>query len=238
MPTGSAGGGISFQLPPSRCGSMEHGIPGQASRWSATTAPRQPRIGADFRIVSDQRTLRLWRSPLQVRCPHGRYFAAAARATLVRGRHVGRGDGLRGAASVGALTAHGRPAVVFGALVGAGVVEGAMLGWGRATVLRRALPGLRRRQWVAATACAATSFDPHAGNSRGSLGGRSRCIPRFRNAAVAPAAAGRGRRAHRSRRWPLDGRDQLGDHWPFATQAAPESRSGTSPNTRPPRAAR
>jgi hypothetical protein len=41
------------------------------------------------------------------------------------------------------------------ALVAAGAVEGAVLGWGQATVLRRALPGVSRPRWVAATAGAA-----------------------------------------------------------------------------------
>jgi hypothetical protein len=41
------------------------------------------------------------------------------------------------------------------ALVLAGVVEGAVLGWAQAHVLRRAIPGLPVRQWIAATALAA-----------------------------------------------------------------------------------
>jgi hypothetical protein len=40
-------------------------------------------------------------------------------------------------------------------LVVAGVVEGAVLGWVQARVLRRAVPGFPVRQWIAATAVAA-----------------------------------------------------------------------------------
>ena len=58
-------------------------------------------------------------------------------------------------ACVGALTTDAHPAVVLPSLVAAGAVEGTMLGLGQAAVLGRALPGLRRRRWVAATACAA-----------------------------------------------------------------------------------
>ena len=59
------------------------------------------------------------------------------------------------AACVGALTVNAGAAVVVLALLAAGAVEGATLGWGQATVLRHALPGLSRRRWVAATAGAA-----------------------------------------------------------------------------------
>ena len=59
------------------------------------------------------------------------------------------------AAAVGALTADAGAAVVVLSLLAAGAVEGATLGWGQATVLRHALPGLSRRRWVAATAGAA-----------------------------------------------------------------------------------
>lgn len=41
------------------------------------------------------------------------------------------------------------------ALLAAGAVEGAMLGWGQATVLRGVLPGLRRPQWIIFTAAGA-----------------------------------------------------------------------------------
>lgn len=59
------------------------------------------------------------------------------------------------AAAVGALTADAGAAVVVLSLLAAGAIEGATLGWGQATVLRHALPGLPRRRWVAATAGAA-----------------------------------------------------------------------------------
>jgi len=56
---------------------------------------------------------------------------------------------------VGALTAGSAATLSVPALVAAGAVEGAALGWGQATVLQRALPDLRRRKWVLATAGAA-----------------------------------------------------------------------------------
>jgi hypothetical protein len=40
-------------------------------------------------------------------------------------------------------------------LLAAGAVEGSLLGWGQARVLRRALPALPRRPWITATALAA-----------------------------------------------------------------------------------
>lgn len=43
------------------------------------------------------------------------------------------------------------------ALLAAGAVEGAFLGWAQATVLRRELPALRRDRWVALTAAAAVT---------------------------------------------------------------------------------
>ncbi|MFI9815876.1 hypothetical protein [Saccharothrix variisporea] len=55
-------------------------------------------------------------------------------------------------ATVGVLT---RDSAAVPALLAAGAVEGAVLGWGQASVLRRALPGLSRARWVAATAGAA-----------------------------------------------------------------------------------
>ncbi|MDU0294665.1 hypothetical protein [Saccharothrix longispora] len=58
-------------------------------------------------------------------------------------------------AGVGALTADGPAALVVPALLAVGAVEGAALGWGQAAVLRRALPGLPRSRWVAATSAAA-----------------------------------------------------------------------------------
>ncbi|QQQ80633.1 hypothetical protein IOD16_18370 [Saccharothrix sp. 6-C] len=58
-------------------------------------------------------------------------------------------------AGVGALTADRAAALVVPALLVAGAVEGAVLGWGQAAVLRRALPGVSRPRWVAATSGAA-----------------------------------------------------------------------------------
>jgi hypothetical protein len=58
-------------------------------------------------------------------------------------------------AVVGALTAGSAPAMAVPALLAAGAVEGTMLGWGQATVLRRALPDLKRARWIVATAAAA-----------------------------------------------------------------------------------
>lgn len=59
-------------------------------------------------------------------------------------------------AAVAAATVDAAPAVLVSALTAAGAVEGAALGWGQATVLRRALPGLSRARWVWATASAAS----------------------------------------------------------------------------------
>jgi hypothetical protein len=58
-------------------------------------------------------------------------------------------------ACIGALTAATSPSIAVPALLAAGAVEGVMLGSGQAAVLRRALPGLPRRRWIAATAAAA-----------------------------------------------------------------------------------
>lgn len=58
-------------------------------------------------------------------------------------------------ATVGAVTVGVHPAVAVPALLAAGAIEGGMLGLGQATVLRRALPELPRRRWIAATAVAA-----------------------------------------------------------------------------------
>lgn len=58
-------------------------------------------------------------------------------------------------ATVGVLTVSATPVLAFPALVVAGAAEGALLGWGQATVLRRALPDLSRPRWVFATAGAA-----------------------------------------------------------------------------------
>ncbi|MBJ8347028.1 hypothetical protein JGU72_20350 [Antrihabitans sp. YC2-6] len=58
-------------------------------------------------------------------------------------------------AIVGVSTAASSPAVALPALVAAGAVEGAILGWGQASVLRRTLPGLSKTRWISATAAAA-----------------------------------------------------------------------------------
>jgi len=60
------------------------------------------------------------------------------------------------AACVGALTADHRAVIVLPSLFVAGAFEGGALGWGQATVLRHALPGLSRSTWIAATAAAAS----------------------------------------------------------------------------------
>jgi hypothetical protein len=60
-------------------------------------------------------------------------------------------------AVVGAVTADGPAVLAAAAVVAAGAVEGAMLGWAQATVLRRALPDLRAGHWVGATAIAAVA---------------------------------------------------------------------------------
>ncbi|MEV4143822.1 hypothetical protein AB0J40_09155 [Amycolatopsis sp. NPDC049691] len=59
-------------------------------------------------------------------------------------------------AVAGALTADSPTAVSLPALLLAGAVEGAALGTGQALVLRRSLPALHTRRWVAATAGAAS----------------------------------------------------------------------------------
>lgn len=58
-------------------------------------------------------------------------------------------------AGAGALTAGAPAAVAVPCVVAAGAIEGAILGWGQAVVLRRALPGLPRLRWIAVTAAAA-----------------------------------------------------------------------------------
>ncbi|MEV0895353.1 hypothetical protein [Actinoplanes sp. NPDC049802] len=58
-------------------------------------------------------------------------------------------------AAVGALTADAAWTVTVPALLAAGAVEGTLLGWGQAVVLRRELPGFPRRRWIAVTAAAA-----------------------------------------------------------------------------------
>ncbi|GAA3455675.1 hypothetical protein [Dactylosporangium matsuzakiense] len=58
-------------------------------------------------------------------------------------------------ATVAALTAQVATPVAVGALLAAGAVEGAALGWGQVRVLRRALPAIAARRWIAATSLAA-----------------------------------------------------------------------------------
>jgi hypothetical protein len=58
-------------------------------------------------------------------------------------------------ALAGAVTAGAATAVAVPALLAAGAAEGSMLGWGQASVLRRAIPNFRRRPWILATAGAA-----------------------------------------------------------------------------------
>jgi hypothetical protein len=45
--------------------------------------------------------------------------------------------------------------VAVPALLAAGAVEGLLLGWGQAVVLRRVLPGFPQRRWIVVTAAAA-----------------------------------------------------------------------------------
>ncbi|MEO6083827.1 MAG: hypothetical protein ABIQ18_12070 [Umezawaea sp.] len=58
-------------------------------------------------------------------------------------------------AGVGAITADSPIVLAVPVLLAAGAVEGAALGWGQSSVLRRALPELSRSRWVAATSAAA-----------------------------------------------------------------------------------
>ncbi|MEU4689935.1 hypothetical protein [Actinoplanes sp. NPDC023714] len=58
-------------------------------------------------------------------------------------------------AVAGALTAGASVSVSVPALLAAGAVEGLMLGWGQAVVLRRVLRGFPCRRWVVRTAAAA-----------------------------------------------------------------------------------
>jgi hypothetical protein len=59
--------------------------------------------------------------------------------------------------AVGAFTADAGPAVAVPALLGAGAIEGAVLGAGQATVLVRVLPRFPAVAWVVATAAGAVS---------------------------------------------------------------------------------
>jgi len=57
---------------------------------------------------------------------------------------------------VGALVFDSRPALALPALMAAGALEGTVLGWSQARVLRRRLPDLSSRRWIACTAVAAS----------------------------------------------------------------------------------
>jgi hypothetical protein len=58
-------------------------------------------------------------------------------------------------ACVGAVTAGSPAAVSVPALLAAGAVEGGLLGWGQAVVLRRVLPGFPPARWTVVTSAAA-----------------------------------------------------------------------------------
>lgn len=58
-------------------------------------------------------------------------------------------------AAAGAFTAGSAPAISVPALLAAGAVEGLLLGWGQAAVLRRAFPRFPVRRWVVLTSAAA-----------------------------------------------------------------------------------
>lgn len=62
-------------------------------------------------------------------------------------------------ATVGIVTSDQPAAVSYPALVAAGLLEGAVLGWAQWSVARRRLPALSRRRWVALTSIgAATAY--------------------------------------------------------------------------------
>lgn len=60
-------------------------------------------------------------------------------------------------AVVGPLTSDRSAAVSYPALVAAGLVEGAVLGWAQWSVARRRLPALSRRRWVGLTSVGAAA---------------------------------------------------------------------------------
>ena len=86
-------------------------------------------------------------------------------APLLRGRELSRAwfrtvtaaefAGFAVPATVAVLTAHAAAPVAVAAVLSAGAVEGAMLGWGQAIVLRRAIPAVATRRWIAVTSMAA-----------------------------------------------------------------------------------
>ena len=83
---------------------------------------------------------------------------------LLRGRDLSRAwfrtvtaaefAGFAVPATVAVLTAHA-PVPFTVAVLGAGAVEGAILGWGQASVLRRAIPAIVTWHWIAVTSIAA-----------------------------------------------------------------------------------
>jgi deazaflavin-dependent oxidoreductase (nitroreductase family) len=81
--------------------------------------------------------------------------ARALRQRWFRNVTLGECAGFAVPATVGALTAHAANAVSVPLLVLAGAVEGALLGWFQARVLRSVLPAFPVARWVGATAVAA-----------------------------------------------------------------------------------
>lgn len=81
--------------------------------------------------------------------------ARALRRRWFRTVTLGECAGFAVPATVGALTAHAANAVSVPLLVLAGAVEGALLGWFQARVLRSVLPAFPVARWVGATAVAA-----------------------------------------------------------------------------------
>lgn len=68
---------------------------------------------------------------------------------------AGEAVGFLAPALAQALTSQLDPSVTTAALVAAGAVEGAVLGWSQARVLKRRLPALSAPRWIAGTAIAA-----------------------------------------------------------------------------------
>jgi deazaflavin-dependent oxidoreductase (nitroreductase family) len=81
--------------------------------------------------------------------------ARALRQRWFRNVTLGECAGFAVPATVGALTAHAADAVSVPLLVLAGAVEGALLAWFQARVLRTVLPALPVARWIGATAVAA-----------------------------------------------------------------------------------
>ncbi|MEV8438754.1 hypothetical protein AB0425_15370 [Actinosynnema sp. NPDC051121] len=120
---------------------------GPGERTAALEAYRRsfPRITDDIQVVSIT-GLPVERPPLRGRELFRAWLPLVTVAEFL---------GFAVPAGVGALTADKAAALMVPALLAAGAVEGAVLGWGQATVLRQALPGLSRSRWVAATSGAA-----------------------------------------------------------------------------------